>query len=159
MALMEVAMNRMITYSIASSVGLAIAAVLSIPTFNAIRDSKQQHQQQAPPPAATQIAPTTTTPAPPSENQTILSADLAMGQLTVTVNGAPAGSLQGTAQMDISHFCHPGANTVRLMWVGPVQGGVKATHTTAAVTRDLTEAHLVPADTQTAGIQEMALYL
>ena len=157
MALMEVAMNRMITYSIASSVGLAIAAVLSIPTFNAIRDSKQQ--QQAPPLAATQVAPTTTTPAPPSENQTILSADLAMGQLTVTVNGAPAGSLQGTAQMDISHFCHPGANTVRLMWVGPVQGGVKATHTAAGVTRDLTEAHLVPADTQTAGIHEMALYL
>lgn len=150
-------MNRIITYSIASSLGLAIAALLSIPTFTAMRDWKPQ--QQAPPPVASQIAPSTTTPAPPAENQTLLNADLAMGQLTVTVNGAPAGSLQGTAQLDISHFCHPGGNTVRLMWVGPAQGGVKASHTAAGVTRDLTEAHLVPADTQTAGIQEMTLYL
>jgi hypothetical protein len=130
---------------------------MSIPTFNAMRDFKPHQATTVP--APTEIAPAPVANAAPTENQTLLSADIVMGQLTVTVNGAPAGSLQGTTQLDISRFCHPGGNPVRLMWVGPAEGKVKASHTTAGVTRDLTEAHLVPADTQTAGVQEMTLYL
>jgi hypothetical protein len=152
-------MNRIITYSIASSAGLLIAALLSIPTLRSVKEWERTHA--APPPAAAvlDVQPTPAAPTAPVENQTILEADITSGMLTVTVNGEPAGSLQGPAKLDISRFCKPGANTVRLMWVGPTQGEVHAMHTSAGVVREVGSAFLVPADTETAGLRELAVYL
>jgi hypothetical protein len=67
--------------------------------------------------------------------------------------------MQSTVDMDITRFCHTGPNTVRCMWVGPVQGSVEADHTAAGVTRNLTELHLLPADTEAPGVRELVLYL
>jgi hypothetical protein len=97
-------------------------------------------------------------PSAPVDNQTTLEADITSGMLTVTVNGEPAGSLQGPAKLDISHFCKAGPNTVRLMWVGPTQGEVHAMHTSAGVVREVGSAYLVPADTETAGLREVIFY-
>lgn len=152
-------MNRLLTYSIASSVGLLIAALLSIPTITAMRDFKPVQAAPAPPTPTAEIAAPAAGVKAPVENQTVLRADIPSGQLVITVNGAAAGSMQSTTDLDITQFCHPGPNTVRCMWVGPVQGGITAVHTAAGITRDLTELHLVPADTETAGVREMILYL
>lgn len=152
-------MNRLLTYSIASSVGLLIAGLLSIPTITAMRIYKPPVAAPAPGAAAAEIAAPATTAKPPVENQTLLRADIPSGQIVVTVNGSAAGSLQSTTDLDISSFCHPGPNTVRCMWVGPVQGSVSAVHTEAGTTRDLTDIHFVPADTETAGVREMLIYL
>ncbi|HEY3267559.1 MAG TPA: hypothetical protein VGM37_11570 [Armatimonadota bacterium] len=152
-------LNRLFTYSIASSVGLTIATILAAPALLSMRYDAAPAGPPGPAPA--DIAQALTAPAPaPADNQTLLSADIQSGGAIVTINNQPVGQFQAQASVDVSRFLHSGENAVRVMWVGPVGGDIRIQHAAAAGQfREVADCFLAPASTMTAGERTLTVYL